>query len=289
MRKIYVYIAIMLAGCVLVACSNNDAEENNDENEETVPVETAEVEEGDLTVTKSVYGRAEPSKTTPIMLEDPGEIDKLEVEEGDTVEEDDTIAKVLTPEGDKKIEADADGMITDLDAEEGEMTSDEDPLAVISEMDPMKLSFQVTSKVRKLFEKDDENTVDIDGEEYDATVDKVKATPDDTGLYPVEASVENEDDDILSGMVARMDVPEEKVEDTIIVPTSAIVTEDEESFIFIVEDDEAVRTEVSVNETQSDETAIDGDVDVDDELVVNGQSTLADGSKVDVKEEENES
>lgn len=289
MKKIYVYVAILLAGGVLAACSGADGENDDNEAEEVVPVEVDEAEEGDLTVTKSVYGRAEPSKTTPVMLENPGEIDTLEVDEGDDVDEDDTIAKVKTPEGKEKIQADADGTITDLDADEGETASDEDPLATISEMDPMTLTFQVTSNVRRLFEKDDENDVEIDDTEYEGEVTKVKATPDDSGLYPVEAEVDNDDGDILSGMVARMDVPEDRVEDAIIVPTSAVETEDDESSVFIVEDNKAVEVDVSIEETQSDRTAIEGDVEADDEVVVSGQLTLEDGSEVDVTEARNES
>lgn len=291
MKNIYVYVAILLAGCVLVACSETDeGDENNEDGaEDVVSVETAEAEEDDLTVTKSVFGRAEPSKTTPVMLESPGEIDSLEVEEDDDVDEDDTIAKVKTPEGKEKIKADADGRITDLDADEGEMASDEDPLATISEMDPMTLTFQVTSNVRRLFEKDDENDVHIDDDEHEATITKVKATPDDSGMYPVEAEVDNDDDDILSGMVARMEVPEKRVEDATIVPTSAVETEDSESTVFIVEDDKAVEVDVEIKETQSDHTAIDGDVEPGDEVVVSGQLTLDDGSEVDVTEAGNES
>src|SRR5699024_12772690 len=126
-------------------------------------------------------------------------------------------------------------------------------------------------------------------EKNDATITRVKEMVSDTGIYQVEETVKNKEGNILPGMVVQMDVPEKKVEDTLIVPTSAIVTEAGKSFIFIVQNRKAMKIDVTVTETQSDMTAIEGDVEPEDQVVINGQLTLADGSEVDVVEEENES
>jgi len=286
-KSLYIVSALVLIGALLVAC--NDAEVQEDDSKKVIPVETAEVDKGDLTVTKTVYGRLEPSSTTPIMIQNPGEIDSLEVNDGDNVKENDVIATMLSPAGTESIQAGGDGKITNLDVKEGDIVSGEEPLAVIVDIDTMKLTFHVTAHVRGLFEKDDEHKAVIQNEKYDATITRVKEMPGDTGLYPVEATVQNKEGNILAGMVAKMDVPEKMVEDTLIVPTSAIVTEEGKSFIFIVQNRKAVKIDVTVTETQSDMTAIEGDVEPEDQVVINGQLTLADGSEVDVVEEENES
>lgn len=288
LRNVYVFLTLMIIGGILAACQDSDDGKENEE-EKIVPVETAEVEKGDLTITKSVYGRLEPSSTTPAILPNPGEIDTLEVAEGDHVNEDDTIATIVSPAGEESVRAESDGMITNLDVEEGDMVSDDDPLAVIADVDTMTITFNVTAQVRSLFAKDDEHQTVIEDDEYDATIQKINEMPDDTGLYPVEANVENDDDNILSGMIARMDVPEKKVKDTLIVPTSAVVTEDGDTFVFIVDGEKAEKIDITVTETQSDQTAIEGDVEPEDEVITDGQMTLVDGSKIDVTEEENAS
>src|SRR5699024_5635854 len=68
------------------------------------------------------------------------------------------------------------------------------------------------------------------------------------------------------------------------VPTETIVEKGGESFVFVIEDDQAVETKVTIEETQSDKTAIKGDVKKDDEIVTTGQLSLQDGSKVNVVE-----
>lgn len=287
LKSVYTIVALILIAVIFSACNDSEVEEEGEE--KVVPVETAKAEKGDLTITKSVYGRLEPSQTTPVMLQNPGEIDKLEVADGDKVKEDDTIATIVSPMGNETVQAESDGMITNLDAKEGDKASNEDPLAVIADVDTMIITVNVTAKVQSLFGKDDDYKTVIDDEEYDATIKRIEQMPDDTGLYPVEATVDNDDGDILPGMIGRMDVPEKKVKDAFIVPTSAVVTEEGESFIFIVRDDKAEKMDVEVKETQSDKTAIDGDVEADDAVVVNGQVTLSDGSEVDVTKEENES
>lgn len=287
LKKVYTLLVLIIVGGILVACS--EAEVKEDDADKVIPVEVEEVEKGDLTITKTVYGRLEPSSTTPVMIQNPGKVDTLEVAGGDEVKEDDAIATIVSPAGSESITADGDGIVTSLDVKEGDKISNEEPLAIIADVDTMKLTLNVTANVRALFHKDDEHQTTIGDEAYDATITRVKEMPEDTGLYPVEATVKNKDGNILPGMIAEMAVPENKVKDTIIVPTSAIVTEEDDTFIFIARDNEAVKIDVTVTETQSDMTAIEGDVEPGDNVIINGQLTLVDGSAVDVTGEGNES
>ncbi|SDQ13904.1 efflux RND transporter periplasmic adaptor subunit [Virgibacillus salinus] len=284
MRKMLVSItAIALIG-VLAACNQND-ESDGDKKETVTPVETVEVTTGDLVVEKSLYGRTAPASTTPVTLQNPGELTELEVENGEMVEEDDLIATIQTARGDQNIYASKDGEIANLNAEEGAMVSNSEPLAVIADFDTMKLNFTVAAGTLDLFEKEDTFTASIDDIEYDAEITSIGSMPDDTGLYPVEATIENKDEAVLAGMVAVMKVPEKRVKDTVIVPTAAIVDESGETFIYVIEDEKAIKKEVSIKESQSNETAIEGEVNDGAQVVTNGQLTLTDESKVNVVKE----
>src|SRR5690625_4810882 len=111
MRKILLSLTAILLIAMLAAC-NDDKEESGEKEGETVtPVEVADITKGDLVIEKSFYGRAEPNKTSPIMVQMPGEIDSLEVEEGDEVKEDDLIAKLKTQAGIQNIRASKEGLI----------------------------------------------------------------------------------------------------------------------------------------------------------------------------------
>src|SRR5690625_3026525 len=129
MRKLLITFTALLLITLLAAC--NESEDSNENKEETVtPVETTEVSEGDLLIEKNVYGRTAPSSITPVILQMAGEIDVLEVENGDQVEEDDLIAKIKTPAGIQEIKAPATGEITELELKEGDIATETDPFAV---------------------------------------------------------------------------------------------------------------------------------------------------------------
>ncbi|WP_010531611.1 efflux RND transporter periplasmic adaptor subunit [Lentibacillus jeotgali] len=285
MRKLFLPAAAIVLIGMLAACSQN--EDNSEEQEEQVTaVETAEATSGDLVIEKSLYGRTEPSSTIPVTLQSAGEITELEVENGDTVEEDDHLATIQTAAGSQNIYARKAGEIAQLTAEEGSMASpDSGPLMVIADFDPMTINLTVAAETLDLLETGDTYPVMIDDQEYEAEVTSVSSMPDDTGLYPVEAEVSNEGSNILTGVVASMNVPENRVNDTIILPTEAVVTESGASFVYVVKDNQAVKTNVTVQESQSEETAVKGDVAEGDQVVVNGLLTLSDGMEVNVTEE----
>lgn len=288
MRKMLLLITALGIFSVLAAC-NQDGETSGEKEERVTPVETAKAVKDDLVVEKAIYGRTAPSSTTPVMVQTPGEITELEVKNGDTVEEDDLLATIKTARGSQQIYASADGEIAKLDASEGSMVSTSEPLAVIADMDSIELAFTVTSETQNLFSEGGTFKAKIDEKEYEAEITSISSMPDDTGLYPVKAAVDKADNSILAGMVAVMQVPEKTVENTIIVPTEAVMTESGQSFVYTVQDDKAVKKNVTIKETQSAKTAIKGDVKKGDKVVTSGQLTLKDGSKVNVVKAGNQS
>src|SRR5699024_6226759 len=198
-KRLHMIVLFILAAGILGACSDTEVKE--DDTEKVVPVEISDVEKGDLTITKTVYGRLEPSSTTPVIPQSPGEIDTLEVAEGDEVKKDDVIATVVSPTGAESIVAKTKGTITSLDAGEGDVVSNEDPLAVLADLDTMKMTLHVTAKERELFQVEDERESVIGDKKYEAMIERVKEMPEETGLYTVEATIENKKGKLLPGMV----------------------------------------------------------------------------------------
>lgn len=287
MRKIYISFIIILTISILAACSEDNAADEEQE-DVVIPVETEEVKEKDLVINKSLYGRTAPTSVTPIILSSPGEIDELKVENGDKVKKDDHLATILTPAGKQSIKATKDGEIANLEVSEGDMASDSDPLAVITDTKKMKVNFSVTSNVRDLMKKDDKVKATIEKETYDATIASIDSMPDDTGLYPIEATIENKDNDLITGMIATINIPEKSVEKALLVPTEAIIEESDAAFIYVIKDNQSIRTEVELIESQSDQTAIEGEVKKGDKVVINGQLTLSDGAEVEIVKEGND-
>src|SRR5690625_329556 len=282
-KNVLKIMAICLIG-LLVACSNNNTDE--DKTESIIPVETITAQEDEIVVNRTLSGRTAPNRTTPVMVEVPGEIEELNVENGDKVEEDEVLATLKTPAGNQDIKAPKSGEVAELELDEEDVATDSDPFAVIIDMEKLKINYDVTSNVRSLMEKDMTLDTVVDDETYETTITSIGSIPGETGLYSVEGVVENADDQLIPGLVVKTSVPEKRIKDTIVVPTEAIIEENDGAFVYLVEDNVAVKTEITIKESQSDMTAIEGDVKVDDEVVINGQLTLSDGREVEVVEEE---
>lgn len=284
MKKIHMLLAACLL-LVLAACGAEDAQQEEEE-ERIATVDVAEVVKDDLTIERTLIGRIAPNSSAPIMLEMPGEVSELEVKNGDTVGENDRIATISTPAGSQTIRAPQDGVIASLQGSEGDFVSNEEPFVVVADMTPPAVDLSVTEYIAELLEADETVTVTIHDEEYEATVESIDPMPDETALYPVTLTLdeeETEDQEIVPGAVAEIVIPEERLEDVLLVPSEAIVAEADEHFVYIIDDDIAVKRAVTVKESQSEQTAIESDeVEAGDQVVTAGQLTLSDGAQVNI-------
>lgn len=281
LRMLYV---LVIASVLLAAC-NNDNNDENAEEEVVVSVETAQVEEGDLKVSKSSFGRVSLVTQTPVMADGPAEVKEVHVTNGDEVKEDDKLVTIKTPQGDLDIKAPEDGQVAKLSLREGDYTSDEDPLAIIVDLDEVEAVFDLTKKTRDLLKVDKKVNLTYQEESLEGKVLPFDILPGDTGQYEVKVEIDNEDRILSPGDVVSLEIVEDRVKDTLFVPTAAIITEDDDSYVFIVEDDLAKKVEVEIVELQSDLTAIKGELEEADAVIVSGHFTLEDGDDVQVEKE----
>ncbi|MFG6114102.1 efflux RND transporter periplasmic adaptor subunit [Halobacillus sp. MO56] len=186
------------------------------------------------------------------------------------------------------IYAGAAGEITSLEAQVGDMVSNQQPIGAIVALNPMTVEATVTSDQLNLFEEGQEIDVAINGVEnpVTSTVDYVASVPNDTGLYPVEATIDNESEMIKPGTMATFLLPETVVADTFLVPTEAVVEEGGEAYIYEIVDEKAEKIAVTIVEAQSETTAIEGEITAGAEIVTTGQLTLTDGAKVSIIKED---
>ncbi|MGP4072288.1 efflux RND transporter periplasmic adaptor subunit [Piscibacillus sp. B03] len=289
MKKFLVLIIAILS-VVLVAC-NDEPEEEETETVAT-PVEVAEVTQSDFTETRTFVARTMPSDQMPVVSEIAGEVDELHVEQGDVVEEGDVLAEIVHPQyGRRDLEAPMDGQIQQLNMAEGRMVTNEEPAAIVVTIDPLNLTFNVPASEVQNFSKDDEVnfTVSQLDQEGTATITTVADSAVETGTFEIQAEIENEDQDILSGVSAQVLLEKMVAENALIVPTEAVVERGEERVVFVAKDDKAVRIPVEVIAMQSKETAIkpveDNTLEEGDQVVIRGQLTLSDDQEISINEE----
>lgn len=287
MRKIRMLCLVVLSVTILAAC--NQENENTEEETRTVPVDIAEATFGNITEKQTIYGRTSPRETTPLLLEVPGEIDDVEVKNGDTVEKDDLLATVRTQAGVIRITAPVDGEIAQFNVKSGDLVTPEEPLGLIIDTDTMEIILHVTSRERSEFTEEDTLDAIIEETTYEAVVEQIDSLPNDTGLYDIQLSVENEDNVIISGVIAAIELEQTRIKDALIVPTEAVIEESDGAFVYVVKDDVVKQVNIDILDMRSDETAIEGELEEGDHVVVNGQLTVTDGSNVEVVKVVNES
>ncbi len=272
----------MGAVLVLSGCSDQDDVERAEEL--VIPVEVEAVREGALTTEETFYGKVSPNQMTSIIPMTAGEISELAVANGDEVQTGDVIARINP--GNVVVEAPHGGAIHQLSIQEGSKVSNQNPIGAVIDLDDVKITFHATAEQLDLFKEGQDIKVTVKDKAKMATVHYISVTPDDTGLYPIEASLSNPNHVVKPGMIAEAQMSVSEIDHAIIVPTTSIVEEKDNTYIFIIENDTAKRIPITILQTQTEKTAIDGDVQVGDQVVTKGQLTLEDGAQVEVMKEE---
>lgn len=288
-RKLLILIVAMLT-VVLAAC-NDEPEEEETETVAT-PVEVEEVVQSDFTETRTFIARTMPSDQMPVISQIAGEVDELFVEQGDTVEEGDVLAEIVNPQyGRQELEAPMDGQIQELNMVEGRAVTNEEPAAVVVAIDPLNLNFNVPASEVNNFSEDDELefTVSQLEKEGTATVTSVADSAGETGTFEIQAEIDNEDQEILAGVSAQVLLEKIVAENSLTVPTEAVVERGEERVVFVAKDGKAIQVPVEVIGMQSQITAVrateEDSLEEGDQVVVRGQLTLSDDQEISINEE----
>lgn len=144
------------------------------------------------------------------------------------------------------------GTITSLSAVENSYISAQAPVAVIDGIDQMKISVSVSeSLVPKLSVGDEvEVSVSAADQTFTGSIRSVdKAANAQTKLYTVTVSIPEGAEGLLPGMFADVTFHTDSSEQAVVIPTEAILTSGTTQYVFVVDGDTAVYTEVSTGLT----------------------------------------
>ena len=182
------------------------------------------------------------------------------------------------------------GTLVTMNAVENSFVSTSMPVAVIDGADQMKVVVSVSETlVPKLAAGDtaDVYVSSID-QSFTATIRSVeRAANVQTKLYTVTLSIPADVTGLLSGMFADVTFHTDVSENTIVVPTEAILTSNDVQYVYVVEDDTARYVEVTTGLTGSGVTEITSGLTAGQQLVTVGQAYLADGDPVRIVTGEN--
>ncbi len=121
----------------------------------------------------------------------------------------------------------------------------------------------------------------VPGEAFAATIARISPTIDTrNGTFRATAVIDNAAGDLAPGMFGRFTIAYEEHTDALVVPANALLDEDDESAVYVVNDGEVVRRLVETGVQTDGMVEILSGLTEDDVIVVVGHSSLRDGSKV---------
>lgn len=177
------------------------------------------------------------------------------------------------------------GTLVTMNAVEGSYISNSMPLVVIDGADQMKVTASVSETLVPKLAAGDTATVYVSAADatFTATIRSVeRAANMQTKLYTVVLTVPADVGGLMSGMFANVTFHTDTAENTIVVPTEAILTSGDVQYVFVVEDDAAKYVEVTTGLTGSGVTEITTGLTEGEQLVTVGQAYLNDGDPVRV-------
>lgn len=119
------------------------------------------------------------------------------------------------------------------------------------------------------------------GRDFQATIGRVSPTINrDDGSFRATVYIDNADGLLAPGMFGRFSIAYEKHPGALTVPSSAIVSEDSESIVYVVEDGAASRRTVVVGIESGGVTEILDGLASGEPVVVTGHGSLRDGARV---------
>ena len=175
------------------------------------------------------------------------------------------------------------GTLTTMNASEGSFTSGSMPLAVIRGGDQMKITTSVSEALVPQLAIGDAADIYVSSIDasFAATIRSVERSANmQTQLYTVVLTVPADVSGLLSGMFADVTFRTNVSENTLVIPSDAILTSNDVQYVFVVEDGVAHYTEITTGLIGSGVTEVLSGLKEGQQLVTVGQAYLAEGDAV---------
>lgn len=177
------------------------------------------------------------------------------------------------------------GVVTQRNVEIGGFASSAAPAYVVMDLSTIKVEVGVSEQVLntiKIGDKVDVTMTAVSELPLEGTVSTVSPAAGQTGMYTVKIELPNEEGFIKAGMMAEVNFTAEKAEDTIVLPRNAVITKEDETYVYVVENGVAKKVHVELGIEAADTIEITKGLKNGDDVVTKGQTYISDGEEVNV-------
>lgn len=176
------------------------------------------------------------------------------------------------------------GVISSRDVKHGAHVDVGTPTFRITETSRLVAYLHIPQVELSRIESGDEALVQVDaipGHRFQASVARLSPTIDvRNGTFRATVYIDNQQGLLAPGMFSRFSIACEKHADALVVPRHALVREDGDVVLYVVNEGIAARRKVTVGIESGEVAEILEGLDANDRVVVTGQASLRDGSEV---------
>ncbi len=184
------------------------------------------------------------------------------------------------------IRAPIDGVISQRQVKVGNTITANTPLFRIVDLDPLLAYLYVPEREFRKLIAEQQAMVQVDalpGRQFQARIARISPVIDaNSGTFKVTLEVVDTTRSLKPGMFGRFNIVYDKHENTLLIPRSALLRDDDETAVFLVKDDIAERRVVTTGYSQGGQLEILSGLAQGDSIVIVGQAGLSNGNPVRV-------
>jgi RND family efflux transporter MFP subunit len=188
-----------------------------------------------------------------------------------------------------EIPAPFDGTLTDINVNEGDRVSSGMLLGTVAVTDRMRVDLSLSEDKAKMTAKGQPAKIVVPSPSgrdvtVSGVVESVSLSADPiTGLFGVRVSFDNPAGVLVPGTVTRVQILVFSAPDALVIPTSALMTEGENDFVWVVDKKRIVtKRKITVGWQGDDAVEVVAGVNVGDRVVNKGQNRLTENALVKI-------
>jgi HlyD family secretion protein len=178
------------------------------------------------------------------------------------------------------------GYVSELNVFENGITIPNRPAATIINIDTINATFQLNSYQVSNVEQGMSATVTFEGVEntYRGVVSTLSPTANvNTNTFQVQIPITNKEVKIKGGMKATAHLTVSQLEKAMVIPTEAIIYEDEQTYVFVVDNQKAIKKEITVGFRSGNLVQVISGLSEADKIITSGKERLTTGALIQVR------
>ena len=185
-----------------------------------------------------------------------------------------------------EIRAPIEGVVAERFIKVGNTISPNDQVFHVSDMDPLIAYVHVPEREFRRLSPGQPAQLVVDAipsVTFEARIQRISPVVDaETGTFKITMEVPDPSDRLKPGMFGRFNIVWDARQDTLLVPRVAVLDEETERSVFVVEGDQAHRRSVRLGYPKGDRIEVLEGLTGEEQIVIIGQTGLKDGAKVEV-------